>query len=268
LVEEHIFHKKETVVLTSATLRTAGSGYGSESNFDYLRSRLYAYEAEELAVGSPFDYPASTLVVVPTDMPEPNQPGYQRLVESAIADIVKAVNGRTLVLFTSYSQLNKTAQSIKQVLERAGIGLLTQTEGASRQRLLEIFRSAENPAVLMGTRSFWEGVDVPGKSLQVVIIVKLPFDVPSDPIIAARSETYDSPFFEYTIPEAVLRFRQGFGRLIRRQDDEGLVVVLDKRVLSKRYGQAFLDALPECTLLRQRSDRLGEIATRWLNRER
>jgi ATP-dependent DNA helicase DinG len=268
LVEEHIFHKKETVVLTSATLRTAGSGYGSESNFDYLRSRLYAYEAEELAVGSPFDYPASTLVVVPTDMPEPNQPGYQRQVESAIADIVKAVNGRTLVLFTSYSQLNKTAQSIKPVLERAGIGLLTQTEGSSRQRLLEIFRSAENPAVLMGTRSFWEGVDVPGKSLQVVIIVKLPFDVPSDPIIAARSETYESPFFEYTIPEAVLRFRQGFGRLIRRQDDEGLVVVLDKRVLSKRYGQAFLDALPECTLLRQRLDRLGEIATRWLNRER
>jgi DNA polymerase-3 subunit epsilon/ATP-dependent DNA helicase DinG len=101
-----------------------------------------------------------------------------------------------------------------------------------------------------------------------VVIVKFPFDVPSDPIFAARSETFENSFFQYSIPEAVLRFRQGFGRLIRRKDDEGIVVVLDKRILSKRYGQSFLDALPECTVLRQRIGRLGELTERWMNRER
>ena len=107
---------------------------------------------------------------------------------------------------------------------------------------------------------------MPGDALQAVVIVKFPFDVPSDPIFAARSETYESPFFEYSIPETVLRVRQGFGRLIRRQDDKGVVVVLDKRILTKRYGQAFLNALPECTVLRQRVDRLGELSARWINK--
>jgi DNA polymerase-3 subunit epsilon/ATP-dependent DNA helicase DinG len=137
---------------------------------------------------------------------------------------------------------------------------------------LEQFKSGDgeedSQAVLLGTRSFWEGVDVPGTALQAILIVKFPFDVPSDPIFSARSETYDQPFFEYSIPEAILRFRQGFGRLIRRQDDQGVVVVLDKRILSKRYGQAFLEALPECTILRQRIGRVGELTLRWLNREK
>jgi DNA polymerase-3 subunit epsilon/ATP-dependent DNA helicase DinG len=133
---------------------------------------------------------------------------------------------------------------------------------------MDQFREEGSRAVLLGTRSFWEGVDVPGVALQAVIIVKLPFDVPSDPIFSARSETFDNPFFEYAVPEAVLRFRQGFGRLIRRQDDMGVVVVLDKRVISKRYGQAFIDALPQCTILRQRVDRVGELTHRWLNRDK
>jgi DNA polymerase-3 subunit epsilon/ATP-dependent DNA helicase DinG len=143
-----------------------------------------------------------------------------------------------------------------------------QGEGTSRQQLLEQFKESSSRAVLLGTRSFWEGVDVPGVALSAVLIVRLPFDVPSDPIFAARSETFESPFFEYSIPEAVLRFRQGFGRLIRRRDDEGVVVILDKRVLTKRYGQSFLDALPECTTIRQRHERLEELVTRWFNRER
>ena len=268
LVEEHIFNAKETVILTSATLRTAAPGYERESNFDYLRSRLHADHVNDLAVGSPFDYKNSTLLLLPTDMPEPNQPGYQRCVEQAIAAVAQGVGGRTLALFTSYSQLNKTAEAIEPGLQVQGIGLLSQSAGASRRRLLEQFRAQESPSILLGTRSFWEGIDVPGSALQAVVIVRLPFDVPSDPIVAARSETFENPFFEYTIPEAVLRFRQGFGRLIRRQDDEGLVLVLDKRVLTKRYGQAFLDALPECTVLRQRLDRIEEISQRWLNRDR
>jgi len=272
LVEEHIFNAKETVVLTSATLRTTGPGRYSEPSFEYLRERLHGHHAEEVAVGSPFDYQASTLVYLPTDMPEPNQPGYQRYVEGAIMEVATALGGRTMALFTSYSQLQATAKAIEPALAKAGIAILAQTEGTSRQQLLQQFKSGDgqddSQAVLLGTRSFWEGVDVPGTALQAVLIVKFPFDVPSDPIFSARSETFDNPFFEYSIPEAVLRFRQGFGRLIRRQDDQGVVVVLDKRILSKRYGQAFLEALPECTILRQRIDRLGELTLRWLNRDR
>jgi ATP-dependent DNA helicase DinG len=266
LVEEHIFNSKEAVILTSATLRTSGSGWSQESTFDHLRERLHAQHADELAVGSPFDFKTSTLVYLPTDIPEPNQPGNQRYVEKAIKDVGIALKGRTLALFTSYSQLAQTTEAIEPALSRAGIQLLAQTQGASRQQLLAQFKSGQNPSVLLGTRSFWEGVDVPGDALQAVIIVKFPFDVPSDPIFAARSETYESPFFEYSIPETVLRFRQGFGRLIRRQDDKGVVVVLDKRILTKRYGQAFLNALPECTVLRQRMDRLGELSARWINK--
>ena len=268
LIEEHIFQTKETVVLTSATLRTTGPGRDQEPDFNYLRERLYAQHAEELAVGSPFDYQASTLLYLPTDIPEPNQPGYQRYVEGAIVDVAVALGGRTLALFTSYGQLRATAKEIEQPLTKAGITVLVQTEGASRQQLLKQFKAEDSRTVLLGTRSFWEGVDVPGKALQAVLIVKFPFDVPSDPIFSARSETYDYPFFEYSIPEAVLRFRQGFGRLIRRQDDAGVVIVLDKRILSKRYGQAFQEALPECTVLRQRIGRVGELTLRWLNRDR
>ncbi|MCI0397803.1 MAG: DEAD/DEAH box helicase family protein [Chloroflexi bacterium] len=266
LVEKYIFQAKETVVLTSATLRTAGPQDNGRPSFSYLRDRLHAQDCEELAVGSPFDYQATTLVYLPTDIPEPNQPGYQRYVEGAIVEVAQALGGRTMVLFTSYGHLLTTAQAVERPLAEAGISLLAQTEGSSRQHLLDQFKTEDSRAVLLGTRSFWEGVDVPGMALQAVVIAKLPFDVPSDPIFAARSETFENSFMEYAIPEAVLRFRQGFGRLIRRQDDQGVVVILDKRVLTKRYGQAFLDALPECTVLRQRAGRVGELTLRWLNR--
>ncbi|MFQ5433722.1 MAG: helicase C-terminal domain-containing protein [Anaerolineae bacterium] len=268
LVEEHIFGAKETVILTSATLRTANIGSKDGPTFDYIQSRLHAGHTADLAVGSPFDYKNSTLLYLVTDMPEPNQPGYQRYVEDAIVDIATALGGRTMALFTSYGQLNQTAKAIEERLAGHDITLLAQGGSLSRQQLLDQFKQPDGRAALLGTRSFWEGVDVPGDALQAVLLVKLPFDVPSDPIYAARSETFDSPFFEYSIPETALRFRQGFGRLIRRQDDEGIVVILDKRVLSKRYGQMFLDALPECTVLRQRHGRIGELTIRWLNREK
>ncbi len=268
LVAENIFKAKETVILTSATLRTASPGSYDEPDFNYLRDRLHAFEASELAVGSPFDYKNSTLLYLLSDIPEPNQPGYQRYVEEAIVQAAVALGGRTMVLFTSYGQLSQTARAITDRLADHDILTLAQTQGASRQQLLAEFKQPDAHAVLLGTRSFWEGVDVPGEALQAVLIAKLPFDVPSDPVFAARSETFDSPFFEYSIPEAVLRFRQGFGRLNRRMTDEGAVIVLDKRVLSKRYGQLFVDALPECTVIRQRTDRIGELLLRWLNRER
>jgi ATP-dependent DNA helicase DinG len=267
LVETHIFESKESVVITSATLRTAGAG-SDKPSFDYVRGRLHAREVNELAVGSPFDYKNATLLYLPTDMPEPNQPGYQRYLEEAIVDVATALGGRTLVLFTAYGQLTQTARAIESQLAAVDIVTLAQGGGASRQQLLNQFRQPGSRAVLLGTRSFWEGVDVPGPALQAVLIAKLPFDVPSDPIFAARSETFDNSFYEYSIPEAILRFRQGFGRLIRRIDDEGVVAILDKRVLSKRYGHAFIEALPECMVLRQRIGRLGELTLRWLNRER
>ncbi len=266
LVEQHIFRAKETVILTSATMQTAVAG--NAASFAYIKNRLHAHESDELAVGSPFDYKSTTLLFLASDIPEPNQPGYQRMVEQAIVDVAQALGGRTMVLFTAYGQLQQTARAIEEPLGKAGITTLAQMEGASRQQLLEQFKRPDSRAVLLGTRSFWEGVDVPGEALQALVIVKLPFDVPSDPIFAARSETFEDSFFQYSVPEAVLRFRQGFGRLIRRQSDEGVVVVLDKRVLTKRYGQLFLEALPECTVLRQRIGRLGELTVRWLRRER
>lgn len=267
LVEAHIFQSKETVVLTSATLRTAGHGR-AESTFDYVRDRLHAHEADELAVGSPFDYKNSTLLYLVTDIPEPNQPGYQKMLEQAIIDTAVTLGGRTLVLFTANNHLSQTATAIESKLAAQKITTLAQNQGASRQQLLEQFRREGNRAVLLGTRSFWEGVDIPGSALTALIIAKLPFDVPTDPIFAARSETYESPFFEYSIPEAVLRFRQGFGRLIRRGSDEGVVLVLDKRVITKRYGQMFMEALPDCTVIRQRSDRIEELIARWMGRDR
>jgi len=267
LVQEHVFEANETTVLTSATLRTA-SPTSRESSFDYIRDRLNAADANALAVGSPFDYKKNTLLYLVSDMPEPNQPGYARFLNEAITEVATTLGGRTMVLFTSYAQIKMASTAVTPKLKAAGITVLAQQSGSSRQQLLEQFKRAGSRSVLMGTRSFWEGVDIPGEALQAVLIARLYFDVPTDPIVAARSETFDSPFFEYSVPEAALRFRQGFGRLIRRNTDEGMVVVLDKRVISKRYGQKFLDTLPDCTVIRQRNGRLAELTARWFNRDR
>jgi DNA polymerase-3 subunit epsilon/ATP-dependent DNA helicase DinG len=169
-----------------------------------------------------------------------------------------------LVLFTSYAQLTTVSKSIAPVLSDKNIQVFTQGDGASPNSLVETFKDTPN-SVLLGTRSFWEGVDIPGPSLTCVIITKLPFDVPSDPIIAARSETFESPFFEYSLPEAILKFRQGFGRLIRTQTDRGLVVILDRRILTKSYGRAFLDSLPHCTKKVAPLRDIPKTAAEWLN---
>ena len=264
LVEEYMFHKKNSIILTSATMQTTSPSSDGRSGFDYIRERLHAWEADELAVGSPFDYHSSTLLYLPTDMPEPRQPGYQRLVESSLIALGKAMRGRTLVLFTSYSQLRQTANAARGALADAGIALLQQGDGVSRQQLLENFRTAGS-AMLFGTRSFWEGVDIPGPALSCVVIVKLPFDVPSDPIFAARQESFENPFYDYAVPEAVLRFRQGFGRLIRSKTDRGVVLVLDKRLLTKGYGRFFLEALPECTVERGSIASMSKAAAAWLD---
>jgi DNA polymerase-3 subunit epsilon/ATP-dependent DNA helicase DinG len=257
LVERFLWHGKESVIMTSATLTTAG-------DFDYLRRRLLAEDAEELALGSPFDFETSTLLFLADDLPEPHErTSYQRAVENTLVRTCRATAGRALVLFTSYEQLRRTSAAIAPQLLEQGIVVFEQGEGASRHALLERFRTTDR-AVLLGTRSFWEGVDVPGEALSVLVIVRLPFDVPSDPIIAARSETFESPFDEYSLPEAVLRFRQGFGRLIRTKSDRGVVVVLDRRIRSKNYGRAFLESIPPCTVRTGPLADLPAAAARWL----
>jgi len=255
LVARYLWNEKRSVIMTSATLRTGGT-------FDYLRERLNAWEAEELSLGSPYDYASSTLLYLPTDVPEPNQRGYQETVERALVELAQATNGRMLVLFTSYNQLRRTAEHIGPILKSMGITVYEQGMGG-RTQLLENFRTTEK-AILLGTRSFWEGVDVPGEALSVLVITRLPFAVPSDPIVQARSETYENPFHEYQVPQAILRFRQGFGRLIRSRTDRGVVVVLDRRIQTKAYGKLFLDSLPPCTVQRAPLAYLPQAARQWL----
>ena len=259
MIQENLWHEKDCVILTSATLTTS-------KQFDYMRERLCAEDADELRVGSPFDYEKSVLLCTPRDVPEPNQPSAQYVLEQTIINLCKAVGGRTLVLFTSYAQLKKTSNNISPEMAKAGITVFEQGEGVSPSALLKTFRNTDK-AILLGTRSFWEGVDIQGDALSVVIIAKLPFDVPSDPVIAARAATFENSFGEYSLPEAILKFRQGFGRLIRSKSDRGLVVIMDNRINTKRYGQDFINSIPSCTRDSGSVRNLPYTAEKWLKRQ-
>ena len=256
LVEKYLWHEKRCVILTSATLTTHGV-------FEYIRSILSADEADELALGSPLDYESAALLFIANDISEPNAPDYQHQLDKTLVQLCKASGGRALVLFTSYAQLKRTSKSISSPLANEDITVYEQGEGASPNALLESFRSNQR-AILLGTRSFWEGVDIPGEALSVVVIAKLPFAVPTDPLVAARAETFEDPFNEYHLPEAILRFRQGFGRLIRTQSDRGVVVILDRRVLTKAYGKSFIESLPQCTVRVGSMNELPNAASKWL----
>jgi DNA polymerase-3 subunit epsilon/ATP-dependent DNA helicase DinG len=257
LVREHLLTPKDAVIFTSATLR-------ANNSFDYLRERLDVWDAEEAAVGSPFDYENSTLLYLPVDISEPNTSGHQQEVDRGLVELIKQIRGRTLVLYTAYTQLRNSAQNLKGPLAEAGIVVYQQGDGSSRRQMLENFKTADQ-AVLLGTRSFWEGVDIPGAALSCVVITRVPFAVPSDPIVAARAETFDDPFSQYSIPQAILLFRQGFGRLIRTNQDRGVVVILDKRIISKSYGQIFLDSLPSVTEYRGPLANLPTMAENWID---
>jgi DNA polymerase-3 subunit epsilon/ATP-dependent DNA helicase DinG len=260
LVQEQLFHKKRSVVLTSATLRTGGT-------FDFLRERLHAWDANELAVGSPFDYESSTLFYIVDDVPEPSERGYQQLVAQGMAELFRATEGRALALFTSYRQLRATLRAIKAPLGQVGITVQAQGEGVSRAQLLEDFRTGDR-RVLLGTRSFWEGVDVPGDPLSCLAIAKIPFSVPTDPIFAARAETFEQPFRDFAVPETILRFLQGFGRLIRTREDRGVVACFDKRLLTKSYGLLFRESLPGPTIRHGSITKLPKVAAEWLQDSR
>jgi predicted DnaQ family exonuclease/DinG family helicase len=240
ILNDRLFRRCESVVLTSATLTTDGS-------FDYVRDRLSLEHADELRVPSPFDYARSALLAVVDDIPEPGEQGHQKRLQEAIIRICVASGGRAMVLFTSHSALQSTYRAIKRQLESQHILVLGQRIDGSPRQLID--RLKANPrTIILGTNSFWEGVDIVGDALSVLVITKLPFPVPSDPVFAARSEMFDDPFGQYAVPQAILRFKQGFGRLIRSADDRGACVVLDRRVVSRRYGDAFINSLPECEL--------------------
>jgi DNA polymerase-3 subunit epsilon/ATP-dependent DNA helicase DinG len=256
MMRDLLWDKKRSVVLTSATL-------DANDDFAYIRSRLSADDVKSLKIGSPFDYRQSTLLYLPTDIPDPNRPGYQQSIERGIIELATALEGRLLVLFTSYTHLRETVTTVGPRLALGNITVYDQAIGGSRETLLEGFRTTRR-AVLMGTRSFWQGIDLPGDELLGLIIVKLPFAVPTDPVFAARSETYRDSFDNYAVPDAILRFRQGFGRLIRTQQDRGIVSIFDARVTSKGYGRHFLESLPDCTTHTGPLSSIGEHAKAWL----
>jgi len=259
LLQEGLYLQKEAIVLTSATLST-------EQNTTFLRERLDLPEADELLLDSPFDYRRAALLLLPEDMPDPRDPQYNRALARTLVQTCQASQGRTLVLFTSHSALRQAHSAIRRPLEREDIAVLGQGIDGSRHNLLDKFR--RNPrSVLLGTSSFWEGIDVVGDALSVLVITKLPFDVPSDPIFAARCELFEDPFGQFSVPRAVLRFKQGFGRLIRSQTDRGVVLMLDGRVLTKRYGPVFLHSLPSCTTRRASLLTIPQLVREWLEQD-
>ena len=239
-----VFDAYETVVCTSATLSVRDS-------FDYFTSRagLASIMAELRCISfpSPFPFHERVMLTLFEDAPEPNHPEYQKYVEQTLSNILAISEGSALVLFTSYSMLEQTYEAVSPGLRKAGIVLLRQGD-RDRSRLLSEF-SADPSSVLFATDSFWEGVDAPGETLRVVVICRLPFRVPNDPVFEARVEAIDAAggnaFYELSIPQAVMRLKQGFGRLMRHSTDGGVVAILDSRILSRQYGRLFLDSLPK-----------------------
>jgi len=257
VIRTTIVNTHRAVVFTSATLAVAGS-------FDFALDRFgIADVAEPLAVGSPFDHQRQALLVLPTDIV---LPGEERFIEEAarlIEDVARALDGRTLVLFTSHASLRDAAARLG-ALETEGLAVLTQGIDGSRRALLERF--AQGRAVLLGTQSFWEGVDLPGDVLRCVVIARLPFSVPDDPLVQGRAERYDDPFVQFQLPQAALRLRQGFGRLIRTKTDYGAVVLLDRRVVTRDYGEVLLGSLPDARTEHLPLDGVAARVSAWCDR--
>ncbi len=254
--EEMLFNEKKCVILTGATLSI-------ENSFDYIKERLGLREARELLLGSPFDYQTAALLYLPMDIPEPASAGYPQAMGRSLIDLCRASNGHALILFTSHSSLRSIYSIIKTPLEENNILVVGQGINGSARSVLNTFKS--NPqTVVLGTNSLWEGVDIAGDSLSVLVITRLPFNVPDDPVHQARAELFEDGFRQYTLPQAIIRFKQGFGRLIRSKTDRGMIVILDQRLQRKYYGEAFIRSLPTCNI---KTGHLNEMSTevmRWL----
>lgn len=249
-LRSELFQSKmiKSVIMTSATLAV-----GNDDKFSFYRSRIGLSGGMSIRVGSPFDYAKQAEVIIVNGLPDPSaeRVAYESALPAQIKRFISITDGHAFVLFTSYDLLKRCASSLMPWLAEKNMLLLSQAGEQSRSQLLEKFRATPR-SVLFGTDSFWQGVDVPGDALQNVIITKLPFSVPDHPLLQARLDAIrtggGNPFRDYQLPEAVIKFRQGFGRLIRTATDRGMVVVLDPRVKSKPYGRTFLESLPEMTV--------------------
>ncbi len=243
-LKEMIYEKSKSTILTSATLTI-------DNNFDFIKSRLgIGNDAVTSVVSSPFNYSKQMKILIQNDTEEPASPGYINSIANSVKTIIEKTGGNTLILFTSYNALNMVFAIVKNSVESSKYIFLKQGD-MSRHRLLEEFKYQKN-AVLFGTESFWEGIDVPGDALQCVIITKLPFKVPNDPVIKARMKKIEmegkNPFISYLLPLAVIKIKQGVGRLIRKKSDKGVIVILDKRIITKNYGRIFLRSLPDASV--------------------
>ena len=246
-VKRCLFDRYESVILTSATLSTGAAG--DKSGFDFFANRIGLDEFGAVKLGSPFDYQTQVTLYIEKDLPNPNDNTFIPAAASVLKKYILQTSARAFVLFTSYAMLERLADMLADWLAENDIKLLQQGAGIDRATLLDSFRTKPR-CVLFGTDTFWQGVDVPGPALSNVIIVRLPFAVPDKPLLAGRLEQIrqqgGNPFFDYQLPSAIIKFKQGFGRLIRSTTDTGIVVVLDSRITSRRYGARFLSAVPEC----------------------